>query len=48
MVSSVYNDSAFFTNDECEAINGTPVNIQPLIEKPFCYKLARRPYDDHQ
>ena len=48
MVSSVYNDSAFFTNDECEAINGTPVNIQPFIEKAFCYKLARCPYDDHQ
>ena len=33
MVSCIYDEAAFITNDEYEAINGTPVNIQPPIEK---------------
>ena len=35
MVTCIYDEAAFLTNDEFEAINGTPVNIQPLIEKPL-------------
>ena len=33
MVSCIYDEAAFITNDEYEAIKGTPVNIQPPIEK---------------
>ena len=33
MVSCIYDEAAFITNDKYEAINGTPVNIQPPIEK---------------
>ena len=48
MVSCVYDDVAFLTDDEFEAQNGHRVNIQPLIEKPFIYMLARCPSDDHE
>ena len=48
MFSCIYDEAAFLTNDEYEAINGTPVSIQLLIEKPFIYMLARCPSDDHQ
>ena len=30
------------------AINGTPVNSQPLTVKPFIYMLVTCPSDDHQ
>ena len=43
MVSCIYDEAEFLTNDEYEAINGTPVNIQSLIEKPL-----KCPSDDLQ
>ena len=48
MVSCVHVEAAFLTNNEYKAINGTSVNIQPLIEEPFIYMLARCLSDDHQ
>lgn len=41
MVSCINDEAAFITNDEYEAINGTPVNIQPHIEKMIinCYTV---------
>ena len=47
MVSCMYDDVAFLTDDESEAQNAHQVNIQPLIKKPFIYMLARCPSDDH-
>ena len=35
VISCIYDEGAFSTNNEYEAINGAPVNIQSLIEKPF-------------
>ena len=40
-VSCIYDKAAFFTIDEYEAINGTPMNIQSLIENAFICKLVR-------
>ena len=48
IVFCIYAEPVFFTNDEYEAINGTPENIEPLIEKSFIYKLVRCPSDDYQ
>ena len=41
MVSCINDEAAFITNDEYKAINGTPVNIQPHIEKMItnCYTV---------
>ena len=44
VVSYIYSEPPFFTNDEYESINGTPTNIQP----PFIHKMPRFPSDDHQ
>ena len=47
MISSI-DEAEFFTNDEYQAINGTLVKTQALIEKSFTYKVARCPSNDNR
>ena len=48
MVSCMYDDGAFVTDQEYQPEHGCLQNIQSIVEKPYVYLLARCPSDDHQ
>ena len=48
MVSCLYNTAVFITDEEYFRSEGSLINIQTRIEKPFLYLMARSPSTDQQ
>ena len=48
MVSCLYDTAVFVTEEEYFKSEGSLINIQARIEKPFLYLMARSPSTDQQ